>query len=115
MSFSASMSHSDGTGTRYHNVSGPSHGEAGSCVALAFNPGGDKATDKVKLAHAVAMQTLIDERNTTAKPDETAPAAEHAAYGAKMRCIATALTHLETAQMFGVKALHTRSNAGLSD
>ena len=74
-----------------------------------------RTTELVRVAHAAAMQALIEQRNQTKPPSpfpEVATAEERAAHSARMRCIATALTHLETAQMFAVRALHTAANAG---
>ena len=93
-----------------YSVSAPITGEAGRRCALSFNPGGDLATEMVKVAHAATMQTLIDQRN--AAPPENATIQQCSAHSDRMRCIATALTDLEKAQMMGVKALHTAANAG---
>ena len=95
-----------------HSVSGAIQGEAGRRCALSFNPGGDTATEMVKVSHAAAMQTLIFQRDQTAPLPEGATAEQRAAFSDRMRCIATALTDLEKAQMMGVKALHTAANAG---
>ena len=109
MSFSAVYNVSG----RSHHVAGAMTGEAGRRCALQYNPTGDAITDRVKVAFASTMQTLIHERDTTTRPGKDATAEEMAAYSDKMRCIATALTDLEKAQMMGVKALHTRANAGV--
>ena len=98
---------------RTHRVSASLTDEAGSRCGLSFNPGGHLGTEKVKGFSAAAMQAVIDERNQISPLPEHATAAEKAARAASMRCCATALTHLETAQMFAVKALHTRANAGM--
>ena len=109
MTYSASVH----TGSHSHNVSGAHDDEAGRRCAMHFNPSAPRPTDKIKSFHAAAMKAVIDERNSIAKPADDATSAEKAAYGDAMRCFATALTHLETAQMFAVKGLHTRSNAGI--
>ena len=122
MTFTAHFSHDD---AKYH-LSASSDGEAGRRCDLGFNPGNHAPTHKIKLACAAAMQSVINERDATiakyAKRDqelgekgEKMPTREYEAHGDALRCFATALTHLETAQMFAVKGLHTRANAGVRD
>ena len=111
MSFSATVVIHE----REHHVSASLTDEAGSRCGLMFNPGGHLDTEKIKGFSAAAMQSVIDVRNQIPPLPENATEGEKAARTASMRCCATALTHLEAAQMFGVKALHTRANAGVTD
>ena len=104
-------------GGETHTVGGPHDDEAGRRCAIGFNPSSHEPTDKIKAFCATAMKAVMDERDKLRKPEPveggTYPdAREVAAYSDAMRCFATALTHLETAQMFAVKGLHTRKNAG---
>ena len=71
--------------------------------------------EKVKGFFAASMQSVIDVRNSIPPLPATATAEHKAAHGDWMRCCATALTELETGQMFAVRALFTRSNAGVKD
>ena len=108
MSFSATYRPPEGEEI---HVGAPHDGEAGRRCALGFNPSGDFATDKIKGFHAAAMQSVIDQRDQLAQPDVDASTAEKAGYHDAMRCFATALTHLEAAQMFAVKGRHAPKNA----
>ena len=122
MSYSARV---HGGGPEY-SVSGSGTDEAGRRCALHFNPGSHEPTEKIKLFCAAAMKAIIDE-GTRIHNDFQAriaeikekglilPDAEQEAYGDAMRCFATALTHLEAGQMFAVKGLHTRANAGITE
>ena len=108
MSFSATYSGPDGKGK---HVSGSLSGEAGRRCGLRFNPSGDEQTAKAKGFCASAMAAIIEVRDNTVKPDETASHDARTGYADKMRLCATALTYLESAQMFGVKAIHAETNA----
>ena len=99
------------------SVSGDVFDEAARRCGVKFNPGGHLATDMVKGFCTAAMRSVMDERDRMcekARGSEMTEA-DSAAHSDMMRCMATALTHLEAAQMFAVKGLHTRANAGLSD
>ena len=109
MSFSVTAS----INGRQHSVGESSTEEAGRRCALSINPNCDPVTEAIKVFHAAAMERVIRARNAIPRPADDATSSEKAAYGDAMRCFATALTHLETAQMFAVKGLHTRSNAGV--
>ena len=115
-----------GHGDFNHDVSGSGTDEAGRRCALGFNPGTHEATDKIKVMCAGAMKAIIDERTAAHDAFQKRVAevkekgqilrdAEQEAYGDAMRCFATALTDIEKAQMAGVKGLHTRANAGITD
>ena len=109
MSYTATAS----TGAKNHSISGSHDDEAARRCALGFNPSGHEPTEKIKAFHAAAMKAVIDERAKLIRPDDVpGNEAEIAGYNDAMRGFATALTHLETAQMFAVKALHARKNAG---
>ena len=82
--------------------------EATRRCALAFNPSAHMPTARLKAFFAAAMQAVDDERQALL---ETEPPAT-TGHGDAMRCFATAMTHLEAAQMFAVKGLHARANAG---
>ena len=88
--------------------------EAGRRCALSFHPDGQHSeAEAIKVFHAAAMERVICARNAIPRPGGDATSSEKAAYGDAMRCFATSLTHLETAQMFAVRGLHTRPNAGV--
>lgn len=99
---------------RFHS-GGSLRDEAAQRCGLKFNPGGHAATERIKVACAAAMKTIIDEREQLAMVPGGQDVTEEdvTANWAMLRCMATALTHLEAAQMFAVKGLHTRANAGL--
>jgi hypothetical protein len=63
----------------------------GKAVGLKFNPSGDKNVLAIKVDHANAINRLNDLRNAT---DD----------GEKKRMYSVAITELQTAQMWGVKA-----------
>lgn len=65
-------------------------------VGLTFNPGGDKAVHACKAAFAAQID-LMDELRRTAHSDEQA------------RYAAIAITEMQTAQMWAVKALTFRN------
>ena len=111
------------SGEETHSVGGSSTDEAGRRCAIGFNPSGHKPTDKIKSFCACAMKAVIDERAEMAsafsnRKEELAgkgqpvPQNEIDGHNDAMRGFATALTHLETGQMFAVKALHAPKNAG---
>ena len=91
-----------------------SKGRPAAAAALSFNPGGDTATEElVKVAHAACMQALIDPaRYVRRVVAEDATIEQRAAHSDRLRCIATALTDLEKAQLMATRALHTAANAG---
>ena len=105
-----------------HHVSGHD-GEAERRCGMAFNPGKHQGTFEVKIACCAAMQTLIRQRDAIkaehqrrleeSTASEPIDRREIGAFQDSMRGIAHALTLIEDAQMNGVKALHTRANAGL--
>lgn len=109
----------DGAEGRDYVVTGTGTGEIGARCALKFNPGHHAPTEAVKVFCAGAMQAIADQRDQLkAQWDKKAQETEGkapATYGPgemdALRCIATALTHLETAQMFAVKGLHAVENA----
>lgn len=110
-----------GHGDFNHDVSGSGTDEAGRRCALGFNPGTHEATDKVKVMCAGAMKAIIDEREKartayqTMREGKGVNELEVEAYVDAMRCFDTALADIEKAQMAGVKGLHTRANAGITD
>ncbi|MDE0331002.1 MAG: hypothetical protein OXL41_03970 [Nitrospinae bacterium] len=104
-----------------HQVAGHD-GEAERRSTMAFNPGSHKSTFDIKIAICAAMKTIIDRRtsvqdayNNLDTENLGIAEMERAAYVDAMRCFEKALNQLEIAQMFAVKALHTRANAGLKD
>ena len=112
------------TGGEEHSVSGSSTDEAGRRCALGFNPGNHEPTEKIKLFCAGAMRAVIDERERILedhterqrevnRSDTLLSESEVDAFEDSMRCFATALDHLEAAQMVAVKGLHTKANAGI--
>ena len=116
MSFSATATFRN----RHYSVSGSSDGEAGSRVSLKFehpdghDAAGHDAVDSISLFHAATMQAVINQRDATTKPGPDSTLKERLAFSAAMRCFATALTHLETAKMFGIKGLFAYENAGVA-
>ena len=100
MSFVATYS---GPGVERAELGDSITGEAGARCAIGFNPSQHVPTAVIKGFMAAAMQSVINERNNTQKPSAGASHVEISAYSAAMRCFATALTQLETAQMFAVK------------
>ena len=101
------------------SVRGMMSDEAARRCGLSFNPGGHRETELVKTACAVAMKAIMDQRDyineqfqARARTHELPPA-ETDAQKDMLRCMATALTKLEAAQMFAVKGLHTKANAGV--
>ena len=109
MSFRATFEHMD----KIHSVTGSSFEESSRRCAMSFNPGKHEPTEKIKGFVAAAMESVIEQRDKVPPLGEGSSDAERKAHGDSMRCFATALTHLESAQMFAVKGLHTRANAGL--
>ena len=110
-----------------HHMSGHD-GEAERRVALPFNPSGHEETWQTKIACCAAMKTIERHRDATraafarreqeiaeSKPAKVMDVRERYAFEDALRGFATALTHLQTASMFAVSALHARANAGLSD
>lgn len=65
-------------------------------VGLTFNPSGDDAVAKCKKMHADAIDQMNDLRNATADPEVKRMATE-------------AITELQGAQMWAVKAITWRS------
>ena len=63
---------------------------------------------------AAAMQSVIEAREVMRREFDSrdATAAESVGFNDAMRCYATALTHLEAAQMFAVKGLTRRQERG---
>ena len=103
MSFSASFSGPFGA-----SVSAASVEEAGRRCGLHFNPAGNPAIDAVKGFAAAAMQAVINTRTAEQarfaaldNPDR----AERDRHNDAMRCFATALTQIESGQMFAVKGI----------
>ena len=87
--------------------------EAGRRSAISFNPSGHEPTAKIKGFCAAAMQSILDEkaRMKTEFDSHDHTVQESVGFNDSMRCFATAMTHLEAAQMFAVKGLHAVKNA----
>lgn len=106
-------------GVREYAVAGSPTGEVGARCALKFNPGGHGPTEEIKVFCAGAMQSIVNHRDRLKKEWEQAHVEREGrspvSYGPgqldALRCMATALTSLETAQMFAVKGLHAVNNA----
>lgn len=109
MTFSASLLHPKGI---TYSIGGSSDGEAARRSSLDFNPGGSARIDSVKGFCAVAMQAVINERDKLEEPADDATPAEWDAYNDAMRSFATALTHMETAKMWAVKGVCSKTVAG---
>ena len=73
--------------------------EAHARCGLGFNPGNDPATQSIKEACAIAMQSIQDNFPGNLIPVEAA------------RYLDVALEHIEIAQMMAVKGLHAKTNA----
>ena len=69
--------------------------------------------DHVKAFFTAAMQSVVVQRDKLVPPEGGATFEEIAAYNDAKRTFATAMTYLEAAQMFAVRGLHTKSNAGV--
>ena len=95
--------------------------EAERRCTLGFNPGGHAPTLVVKAFHAAAMQAVVDQRQAIHDRRNELLERLHgdeiphieAGHQDAMRNMATALTHLETAQMYALKGLHALTNAGV--
>ena len=112
MSFSATY-RGPGVDGEVH-VGGMHNEEAGRRCAIGFNPSGHAPTALIKGFCAAAMQSVIEAREVMRREFDSrdSTAAESVGFNDAMRCYATALTHLEAAQMFAVKGLHAVKNAG---
>ena len=90
-------------------------------TALKFNPAGDAITTEVKALCAAAMAGVIKARDKfeskyradlQANPVPGAPSpAQLRGLEDGLRCFETALTQLESAQMFAVKGIYAPKNA----
>ena len=94
--------------------------EAGARCGIGFNTTRNLAAERVKWACAAAMQVIVEGRYACEQEYKSIPASDRDkqrlfAYNDAMRCFATALTHIETAQMYATKAQHTRANRGIKD
>lgn len=118
MSYQATFSDANGS----HTIGGHDDEACRRC-AMGFNPSGDEATHKIKGFCVGAMRVILDERERMQgvfqeRKQELEdgggimPQVEIDGHNDAMRCFATALTHLETGQMFAVKGLHAPKNAG---
>ena len=123
MSYTAHVKHYDDDSkvTVVADLSFTTGSEPTRRTALKFNPTGDAITTEVKALFAAAMAGVIKAREAVdAKyhadaQEEPVPGAPTQAqrtgnYDA-MRCFETALTQLESAQMFAVKGIYAPKNA----
>ena len=74
---------------------------AAARCGIKFNPSEDRGVKRLKSLAAGFMQAC-DDYKASRQPDD----------GDGKRCFATAMTDAESAQMFAVKGLFTRRNAG---
>ena len=95
-----------------HRVTFDELNESARRCAISFNPGKDEVTAKIQAFCAAAMQVLDNERTGVAIAQPQNPN-EVAAQNDALRGYATALTNMETGQMFAVKASHAKKNAGV--
>ena len=79
----------------------PEHSVGGARASIKFNPDSHRGVRKLK-ALAGAFIEACHEELQERDPDD---------YDGK-RCLATAMSQAESAQMFAVKGLHARWNAG---
>jgi len=83
----------ENTGTVVVDEGGVGHSRCG----VSFNPGQDIRVTRIKAFSAALMQEFANLQAGADDPDAK-------------RCYATAMTQLESAQMFGVKGLFAKAN-----
>lgn len=77
------------------------YGVGAARCGLRFNPDENHDVRRIKTLAAALMQELENYKNSREADD-----------GDGKRCFATAMTELESAQMFAVRGLFARRNAG---
>ena len=112
MTFSATVNVAGRKEGSHHQVSGPSGGEAARRASLDFNPSGNQRIASVKGFSAAAIQAVINERDKLERPGDDAPQAERDAFTDALRCFEIALKELESAKMWAVKGVCSKTVAG---